>query len=132
MGCGRIGAATAAALSEEGCRVNILDLNKSAFDLLPKGMIDDGHIVPIIGDGTLESDLRKASTHECDVFIAVSGKDTRDALGAQIAKHVLQVPVVVCRMNDPIRKEMYGQLGLVTISATNLVTDMIVEAAAAR
>ena len=88
--------------------------------------------MPIVGDGTLESDLRKASTQDADMFIAVSGKDSWNAMGAQIAKHILMVPTVICRMNDPVRNEMYSQLGLVTISATGLVTDMILEATGAQ
>ena len=129
MGCGRTGASIATALSEEGFSVNILDLDPSAFDRLPPGMTADGHIVPIIGDGTLEHDLRQAATQEADIFIAVSGKDTRNALSAQLAKHILQVPTVICRMNDPTRKEMYDQLELVTVSASTLITRMVVEAA---
>ena len=109
--------------------MNILDLDPSAFDRLPPGMTADGHIVPIIGDGTLEHDLRQAATQEADIFIAVSGKDTRNALSAQLAKHILQVPTVICRMNDPTRKEMYDQLELVTVSASTLITRMVVEAA---
>ncbi len=31
-------------------------------------------------------------------------------------------------MNDPTRKLMYEKLGIVTISPTNLVTDLVVDA----
>ena len=128
MGCGRIGLSIATALSEQGHTVHILDLSPSAFDLLPAGMKDDGRIVPIVGDGTREADLRRASTQDADVFIALSGKDARNALSAQIAKHVLQVPTVICRINDPTRKEMYTQLGLTAVSAAGLVTEAVLEA----
>ena len=130
MGCGRTGASIATALAEGGHTVEVLDLDSAAFDLLPPGMIANGHIVPIVGDGTLGADLRKASTQDADIFIAASGRDTYNALAAQLAKHIFQVPKVVCRLNDPARREMYGQLGLIAISATQLVTDMVVEATA--
>ena len=126
MGCGRLGVSIATGLSEEGYAVRILDLDISAFDLFPPGMIEEGHVVPVVADGTLESGLREASTQDADVFIAVAGGDVRNALAAQIAQHILRVPRVICRINDPARKEMYDQLGLTTISATKLVTDMIV------
>ena len=132
MGCGRVGASIAAALYERGHSLRVLDPDVAAFDRLPSGAIDDGHVVPIVGDGTLESDLRKAATQDADMFIAVSGKDSWNAMGAQIAKHILLVPTVICRMNDPVRNEMYSELGLVTISATGLVTDMILEATGAQ
>lgn len=129
MGCGRAGASIATSLSEEGYSVTILDEDPGAFDLVPPGMIDDGHIVPVVGDGTLEHDLREASTQEADVFIAISGEDSNNALAAQIARHILLVPTVICRLNDPARREMYSQLGLITISATTLITGMVLEAA---
>jgi len=128
MGCGRIGASIAIALADQGHSVGILDVNVAAFDLLPPGLVDDDRIAPTLGDGTSEDGLRKASTQEADVFIAMAGKDTRNALAANIAKHVLQVPRVICRMNDPTRKEMYEELGLITVSATSLVTEMVLEA----
>ncbi len=128
MGCGRIGASIAAALSEAGHTIHVLDPNVVAFDLLPQGMIAGGRIVPIVGDGTREKDLRKANTQDAEIFIAVTGKDTRNALGAQLAKHILQVPIVICRMNDPTRTEMYNQLDLVAISATKPITDVALAA----
>ena len=127
VGCGRTGSSLAAALSERGYTVRILDLDPAAFELLPPGMIGDGHIVPILGDGTVESDLRKALTQDANVFIAVSDKDARNALASQIAKDLLQVSTVICRMNDATRREMYSQLGLVTVSAADLVTEKALE-----
>ena len=127
MGCGRLGVSIATALSEEAYDLRILDTDVAAFELLPPGMIEEGHVVPVVGDGTLESGLRDASTQDADIFIAVAGRDVRNALAAQIAQHILRVPTVICRINDPTRREMYDQLGLMTISATELVTDMIVK-----
>ena len=129
MGCGRIGASVATVLAERGHTLHILDIDLSAFSPLPTGMIGDGRILPILGDGTLEVDLRMAATQDADMFIAASGKDALNALAGQIARHILQVPTVICRINEPTRKEMYSRLGLITISATSLVTEMVLEAA---
>jgi trk system potassium uptake protein TrkA len=129
VGCGRTGAAIATALSETGSTVQILDVSVSAFDLLPTGLIEDGQIVPIIGDGTLESDLRKAAAQDADVLIAVSGKDAANAMSAQIAHHILGVPRVICRLSDPVLNEMYEGLELITVSPTGLVSDLILSAA---
>ena len=131
MGCGRLGVSIATSLSDEGAVLHILDLNPSAFDLLPPGRITDGYIVPIVGDGTLESDQRKALTQDADVFIAVAGRDAPNALAAQVARHMFQVPTVICRLNDPTRQQVYTELGLITVSATRLVTDMVLEATGA-
>ena len=129
MGCGRVGSALAAAFCEAGHQLKVLDVDVATFDSLPQGMIENGRIVPIRGDGTLEDDLRRAATQDADVFIAVSGRDTHNALAAQLAKHLLQVPKVICRIDDPVRKEVYGRLGLIAVSATGLVTEGILQAA---
>jgi len=39
-------------------------------------------------------------------------------MAAQIAKHMYNVPRVICRIYDPLREEMYQTLGLETISPT--------------
>ena len=129
VGCGRTGAAIATAMSETGSTVKILDVSVAAFDLLHTGLIEDGQIVPIIGDGTLESDLRKASAQDADILIAVSGKDAANAMSAQIAHHILGVPRVICRLSDPVLEEMYKGLDLTTVSPTGLVSDLILSAA---
>ncbi|MCI0437725.1 MAG: NAD-binding protein, partial [Chloroflexi bacterium] len=60
MGCGRVGASIAAALANEGSAVHILDLDPKALRRLPQGEVRDGRIIPIVGDATLENDLKKA------------------------------------------------------------------------
>ena len=128
VGCGRTGADIAVSLSESGYIVLILDTDISAFDILPSGLIQEGDIQPILGDGTLEFDLRRASAQDAAVFIAVSGNDAANALSAQIARHMLHIPKVICRLNDPVMKEMYEGLELTTVSSTGLVRDLIVDA----
>jgi trk system potassium uptake protein TrkA len=39
-------------------------------------------------------------------------------MAAQIAKHIFNVPRVICRIYDPLRKELYSNLGLEAISPT--------------
>ncbi|HHZ61546.1 MAG TPA: TrkA family potassium uptake protein [Dehalococcoidia bacterium] len=128
VGCGRTGADIAVALSEAGYLALILDTEISAFDILPSGLIEDGDIQPILGDGTLESDLRRAFAQDASVFIAVSGNDAANALSAQIAHHLLHIPKVICRLNDLVMKEMYEGLELTTVSPTDLVRDLIIDA----
>lgn len=128
MGCGRVGASIAVRLVEEGWFINIMDINPVTFDRLPESLIADGFIVPIIGDGTLERDLRKAGARDAEIFIALSGRDTRNAMAAQIAQRILEVPLVICRMNDLTRRDMYDALGLIAITPIGIISDMIIEA----
>ena len=132
MGCGRVGISAAAALSQEGYELRILDTDVSAFDLLPQGLLEEGYVVPVVADGTLESGLREAYVQDADLFIAVTGRDSANALAVQIARHLIGVTNVICRIDDPARREMYDQLGLTTICATQLVTDAIVKSSESR
>ena len=129
VGCGRLGASISITLAERGDTVHILDVNAAAFERLPAGMVNDRQIVPIVGDGTLNYSLMKANCQEADVFIAVTDKDTLNALCAQTAKHIFGVANVICRMNDTTRTEMYNGLGIVAISATQFVSEMVVSEA---
>ena len=129
MGCGRLGALIATSLVEQGCKVHILDPAAETFQRLPEIMIREGSIEPVIGDGTRQADLRKASIRDADVFVAVSGRDTRNALTAQTALHIFEIPNVICRMNDLTRKEMYDDLGITAVSGIRLVADMMIAGA---
>ena len=126
-GCGRTGAAIAGALSDSGCMVRVFDVTPSAFDRLQTGPEPNGTIIPLLGDITLESHLRRAGTQDADVFIAVSGSDSSNIIAAQIALHILRVPVVICRLDDPVKRDLYDRLDLTTVSNTHMLRDLVVE-----
>ena len=129
VGCGRLGVSVATSLTNRGHIVHILDSCAEAFSQLPPGEINDGHIVPVIGNGTLHQDLVRASIQDADVFMALSNADTKNALAALMAKQVYQVSTVICRIDDPTVKEIYENLNILAISATTLITDVVLEAA---
>jgi trk system potassium uptake protein TrkA len=78
-----------------------------------------------VGNGLDEESLKKAEIGEADVFVAVTQGDNRNVMASQIAKHIYKVPKVVCRIYDPIREEMYRNLGLNTVSPTKLVAKIL-------
>jgi len=127
MGCGQIGSSVANTMAGGQGSVHVIDKDPSAFGLLPEALIDDGRILALVGDGTLESDLRRANAQDCDIFIAVSGKDASNALAAQIAKIIFQVETVICRMNDQPSKNMYAEAGIVAISVAEMATNAIIK-----
>ncbi|MDA0770860.1 MAG: hypothetical protein BZY79_03610 [SAR202 cluster bacterium Casp-Chloro-G4] len=129
MGCGRLGASIAHSLLQDGHRIYIMDIQASNFDRLRSDPVQLGLITPMVGDGTVYADLRKTPVRDAGVFIAVSGRDTQNALAAQIARHIFEVPNVICRMNDPDRQAMYQELGLKAISGIKPLTDLVVRAA---
>ena len=124
MGCGRTGSMIAQALAGEGHTVTILDTDEENLRRLD-GSKD---ITVLIGDGILEEDLRRAGVRNADVFVAMDPSDTRNAMAAQKARHLFNIPKVVCYIDDPLRQEMYKTLGLMAISPVQVISDMVMEA----
>ena len=46
-------------------------------------------------------------------------------MAAQIALESLGIPVVLAKVNDPVRARAYAELGIATINRTNLMRDVI-------
>ena len=116
VGCGRVGAVLADSFDKAGHEVIVIDPSTRAFDRLPSTFGGNA----LRGDGTDEDTLRRAGAEGADIFIAMTEGDNRNVMAAQIAKHIFGVPRVVVRIYDPIREEMYHDLGLRTISPTKL------------
>ena len=127
MGCGRIGSEVASRLWQEGNTVTVLDLELENFFRLPTGLRDTEGAT-LVGDGTLQDILKVAGVDQADVFVAVDVRDSRNALAAQKAKYIFHVPRVVCRIGDPVRQQMYRELGLTAVSPTQLTSNLIMEA----
>jgi trk system potassium uptake protein TrkA len=124
MGCGRVGAELAAMLDQEGHEVMVLDVNPDAFRRLPPEFTGQRHV----GNGIDQEVLAKIGVAECDAFVAVTQGDNRNVMAAQMAKHIFGVNRVVCRIYDPIREELYHELGLETISPTKVGARLLKEA----
>lgn len=114
MGCGRVGAALAAMLSDEGHEVTVLDISADAFRRLPAGFKGKRHV----GNGIDQDVLARIGVGDAEAFIAVTQGDNRNVMATQMAKHIFGVPRTLCRIYDPIREEIYRDLGLETISPT--------------
>jgi trk system potassium uptake protein TrkA len=123
MGCGRLGAQLATQLERDGHEVAILDLDKFAFDHLPGEF--GGR--KMLGDGTDQDTLRRAGAERADAFVATTRGDNRNALAAQVALHVFQIKRVGAVIFDPVREEVYKELGLRTINPTRLEAELLRE-----
>jgi trk system potassium uptake protein TrkA len=123
MGCGRVGAQLAILLDKENHKVTTLDLNVESFRRLPS----DFKGKALLGNGLDEDVLKKAGIEEADAFIAVTQGDNRNIMAAQIAKHIFNVPKVICRIYDPLRRDLYSMLGLDALSPTTIFAQMFKE-----
>ena len=123
MGCGRVGAQLASLLDRDGHQVTILDNDSYSFRRLPA----DFNGTALLGNGIDEEALKKAGIEQADEFLALTQGDNRNVMAAQIARHIFNVPRVVCRIYDPLRQELYSTLGIEAFSPTTIFAQMLRE-----
>ena len=128
MGCGRVGAWLARLLDADGHQITILDNDPYSFRRLnfPR-QPSEFKGTALVGNGTDQEALKRAGIKEADVFFALTQGDNRNVMACQIAKHIFNVPRVICRIYDPLRQEMYSDLGLEAISPTVVFAQMLKE-----
>jgi len=123
MGCGRVGARLAGLLDIEGHSVTILDIDAYSF----RRLSPDFTGTVLVGNGIDEESLKKAGIEEADAFVTLTQGDNRNIMAAQIAKHIFNVPKVVCRIYDPLRRELFNSLGIEAFSPTTTFAQMLKE-----
>ncbi len=123
VGCGRVGASTAAELARGGHSVAVIDRDQTAFRLLPHGFTGKT-VVGMAYDRTV---LEEAGIAETDALVAVTSGDNTNIVTARVAKEVYRVPDVVSRIYDPRRAEIYRRYGIQTFAPTAWSTSKIVE-----
>jgi len=123
MGSGRVGAQLAGLLDAEGHQITVLDTDEYSFRRLPP----DFGGTALVGNGLDQEALKRAGIEEADTFVAVTQGDNRNVMAAQIAKHIFNVPRVICRIYDPLRQELYQMLGLEAISPTTIFARILKE-----
>ena len=100
-----------------------MDLNIDSFRRLPPEFKGNA----LLGNGLDEDILKKAGIEKADAFIAVTQGDNRNIMAAQIARHIFNVPKVICRIYDPLRRDLYSMLGLEALSPTTIFAQMLKE-----
>jgi trk/ktr system potassium uptake protein len=115
VGCGRLGAILATTLAEEGHAVTIIDRDPAAFARL--GATFRGERV--VGVAFDQHVIETAHIAESDSFATVTNGDNTNFVLAAMARWRYHVPRVVARVYDPVKAEIYGRLGIPTVSPTN-------------
>jgi trk system potassium uptake protein TrkA len=123
VGCGRVGSTLARQMVEEGHEVGVVDENVASFARLGEDF--GGQMV--VGSGIDEETLRRAGIERADCFASVTNGDNRNIMAAQIAKEVFKVQRVITRIYDPIRAQVYRELGLETICPTTIGAALLEE-----
>ena len=118
IGCGRLGASLANAISDKDASVMIVDRDERAFRKL--GTSYGG--LTLTGDATYIAVLRSAEIERADTVVSVTNDDNTNIMVAQIARNVYHIPNVICRLYDPEREIVYKEFGIDTICPTVLST----------
>lgn len=121
VGCGKVGSKLADALCVDGHDVTVVDRDESNFKLLSSkftGFTTFG--VPIDLDV-----LRRAGIESCDAVAVVSSDDNTNIMVSQIAKEIFNIPIVITRIYDPAREQLFSRFGLKTICPTNLTVSAV-------
>jgi trk system potassium uptake protein TrkA len=121
MGCGRVGAQLASILDNEGLKITVIDINGHSFRRLAPTFSGTA----LLGDGTDQETLKKAGIEQADAFVAVTEGDNRNVMAAQIAQHIFNVPKVICRIYDPLRRDVYEIIGIEAISPTTVFAKLL-------
>ena len=114
VGCGRVGSTLARRFVEAGHTVSVVDKDRSAFERL--GEEFPGRTVQ--GLAFDEDVLTRAGIDGADALLAFTGGDNSNIMSAQVAKEKYQIPQVFARVKDPLRAEVYRDLGLNILCTT--------------
>ncbi len=123
MGCGRLGSRIAGILDRQGHHVTVIDINESAFRRLGESFGGDR----VVGNGMDAATLEKAGIQDADAFMAITQGDNRNYFASQMAHEVYRVKRVLCRVYDPVREEIFRDLGLETFSPTSYGAQIMVD-----
>ncbi|PWI13216.1 potassium uptake protein [Streptomyces sp. Act143] len=113
VGCGRVGSALATRLAGEGHDVRVIDRDPRTSGLLPGGF--PGRVLH--GNGFSRALLEAAGIEHADAFVAVTSGDNTNIVSARTAKDTYRVPIVLARIYDPRRADIYRDLGIPTIAS---------------
>ena len=121
LGCGRVGSTLALMLDAEGHQVSVIDKDPDAFRRLGEHFRGQ----TVTGLGIDVEVLREAGIEGADAFLAVTNGDNSNIMASQIAKTIFGVPKVLARIYDPLRAQVYRELGIETVSATVLAAGLL-------
>ncbi len=111
VGCGRLGANLASALSDDGGNVLIMDKNRDSFRRLSTSFGG----LSVVANGTDLDALKDARIEAASTVIAVTNNDNTNIMVAQIARDMFHVDNVIARLFDPERESVYQEFGIKTI-----------------
>jgi trk system potassium uptake protein TrkA len=116
VGCGRVGAALARTLADDGWEVVVVELKEENLSRLGP----EWRHPLVLGHGMDAKVLEKAGITGADVLIAATDGDNTNLVIAQVATKRYNVPHVAARIQDPARADAYAGRGFEVISPVKM------------
>ncbi len=115
FGCGTLTDLLVTYLRQAGHQVTVLADDADALERLRREYQVQGVWItePLMQDYLQEGDIEIT-----EVFLAISDHDHQNVLVAQIAKHIFNVGIVICRLENPQLQQLYTGLGLKVIGTS--------------
>lgn len=123
LGCGRVGSGLARELVSRGRHVTVVDVDGQALAALGP----DFPAARLEGSAMDRQVLIRAGIRQADGLAGVTGSDAVNATIARAARLLDRVPVVVARLYDPRKGQIYDRLGVRTISPVTWGTRRIAD-----
>ena len=109
FGCNRLGVNLVEDLSGGDSNITVLGDDRDCLERIA-GL--QGVKVILTSEPMMQDYLQEGGIGHCDVFLAMSDDDHHNILVSQIAKHIYNVPKVVCHLDSPQLQVMYAALSL--------------------
>lgn len=109
LGCGRLTTTLVPDLARNGVEITVLSRDRECLETLAD---IPGVEVVLTTEPTMQDYLQLAGVDTADIFLALSDDDHRNALTAQIARYIFNVPKVICHLENPQLQILYAGLGL--------------------
>ena len=116
VGCGKVGSQFAKMMSEEGHDIVVVDSNLDNFKMLGPNFRG----LTVLGVPIDEDVLKEAGIESAEGLAAVTPDDNINMMACQVAKEVFNVPRIFCRIQDPVREQVFYQFGVHTICPTDM------------
>ncbi len=128
VGCGRVGAALARDLENEGHEISILDKSSESFRLLDSFDHYTFGGTATTGELTDLAALTRAGIQNCDAVAVVGRSDAENLMTAQIAQKTFGKTNVICRVSQTELATVYQEkYNLTTICPTVLTVQSAFE-----
>ena len=109
FGCNRLSSSLVADLARDLNEITVLGSDR---DSLESVATQSSVKVVFTAEPMMKDYLQEGGIDHADVFLAMSDDDHQNILVSQIAKHIFNVPKVVCHLDSPQLQVIYAGLGL--------------------